>query len=186
MTREWSEGNRGKADEIQVLHTFRLPMSSMNWIISPRPVLKQGFLPALADADATSWHEAPSPGFSTSPPVVAVTSSCFWDCSGSAASDDMANLVAVCCCCCCCEDLALVCPLDACVWMWRWMSWLRCCNILLTNCCAEKFWPCADSKSDSDSPWLRPSVCEGEPWLSLSPNFAWLECFVAAAVHWKN
>lgn len=186
----WPASGAGKNAGKPVPHTFRLPMSSMNWSISPRPELKQGFLPALADAAATSWQDAPSPGVSTSPPpVLAVISSDFCDCRGSAASDDMANLVAVCWCCCCCEDLALVCPLADCVWMWRWMSWLRCWSIRLAKWCDVKFWPCADSKSDSDSPWLRPSVCDGEPWLLLSPNFAWLECFVAAdavAVHWKN
>lgn len=88
--------------------TFRFPMSSINCRMSARPVLKQGFFPAL---EAASWQAAPSPAAAAAavmllPSLVEISA---W--RGSAASEDMANFVVVCCCCCCCccgcEDLAL-------------------------------------------------------------------------------
>lgn len=83
--------------------TFRLPMSSMNCKMSARPVLKQGFLPALEAAAAASWQDVPAalvasvPAATVLTPSTAEISAC---CRGSAASEDMANFV-VCCCCCC-------------------------------------------------------------------------------------
>lgn len=77
-------------------------MSSMNCKMSARPVLKQGFLPAL---EAASWQAVPEVALLPSVPAVLTPSAEeISACRGSAANEDMANFVV---CCCCCEDLAL-------------------------------------------------------------------------------